>query len=78
MFILNNNGDIPLYKQLYNQIRERVLSGQMSADFKLPSVRDLADELSVSRNTVEAAYLMCGLDEQDKWPNARKEMAKRY
>jgi len=56
MFALNSNEDIPLYKQLYNQIRERVLSGQLCADFKLPSVRDLADELSVSRNTVDGAY----------------------
>ncbi len=56
MFILKNDEAIPLYKQLYHQIRERVLSGQLSADSRLPSVRDLADELSVSRNTVEGAY----------------------
>jgi len=57
MFVLTSNKDVPLYKQLYNQIKERVLSGQLCADFKLPSIRDLADELSVSRNTVEGAYL---------------------
>ncbi|MCX5882913.1 MAG: PLP-dependent aminotransferase family protein [Deltaproteobacteria bacterium] len=56
MFILDNNDQNPLYKQLYHQIREHVLSGKLPADFKLPSVRTLADELSTSRNTVENAY----------------------
>ncbi len=56
MFILHTNDPVPLYKQLYNQIREHVLSGLLPADAKLPSVRDLAVELSTSRNTVEGAY----------------------
>ena len=56
MFILNTIDPVPLYKQLYNQIRERVLSGKLPADSRLPSVRDLAAELSTSRNTVEGAY----------------------
>ena len=56
MFILSSNDSVPLYKQLYNQIREHVLSGKLPADSKLPSVRDLAVELSTSRNTVEGAY----------------------
>ncbi len=56
MFILHNNDPLPLYKQLYNQIRERVLSGQLSADTRLPSVRLLANELSISRNTIDGAY----------------------
>src|SRR6185369_10874575 len=56
MFTLNNNGPVPLYKQLYNQIREHILSGKLPANSKLPSVRDLAAELSTSRNTVEGAY----------------------
>ncbi|BCS55236.1 PLP-dependent aminotransferase family protein [Geobacter sp. SVR] len=56
MFILNNNDPAPLYKQLYHQIRAQVLSGELPADSRLPSVRDLATELSTSRNTVEGAY----------------------
>ncbi|KAF0232567.1 MAG: GntR family transcriptional regulator / MocR family [Desulfovibrionaceae bacterium] len=57
MFILDHNAPEPLYVQLSRQIRECVLSGKMPADSKLPSVRDLAAELSVSRNTVESTYL---------------------
>ncbi|MSN24923.1 MAG: aminotransferase class I/II-fold pyridoxal phosphate-dependent enzyme [Geobacter sp.] len=56
MFILNNNDPVPLYKQLYNQIRELILSGRLPADSRLPSVRDMAVELSASRNTVDGAY----------------------
>lgn len=56
MFFLDGNDPLPLYKQLYSQIRENILSGKWPADFKLPSVRALAHEISSSRNTVEGAY----------------------
>lgn len=56
MLALNNTDPDPLYRQLYKQIRERVLSGKYSANSRLPSVRELAVELSTSRNTVEGAY----------------------
>ncbi len=56
MFILNNSNPVPLYKQLYNQIREQILSSKLPADSRLPSVRDIAIELSISRNTVDGAY----------------------
>ncbi len=46
MFILNNDDSAPLYKQLYTQIREQVLTGKLPAHAKLPSIRDLATELS--------------------------------
>lgn len=56
MFTLNNTETTPLYRQLFLQIRENILSGKLPAHFKLPSIRDLAKELSVSRNTVESAF----------------------
>lgn len=56
MFILNSSNPDPLYKQLYNQIRERILSGKLPAGSRLPSVRDMASRLSVSGNTVDGAY----------------------
>ncbi len=56
MLVLHNNDSIPLYRQLYNQIREHILTGKLSAHSRLPSVRELAVELSTSRNTVEGAY----------------------
>ncbi len=56
MFILNNDTPVPLYQQLYSQIREHILAGKLPADARLPSVRQLAIELATSRNTVEGAY----------------------
>lgn len=56
MFILNSSDPMPLYKQLYNQIREHILSGKLPAESRLPSVRQMATELSASCNTVDGAY----------------------
>jgi GntR family transcriptional regulator/MocR family aminotransferase len=56
MFILNHHDPVPLYKQLYTQIRAHVLSGKLPAHSRLPSVREMAVELATSRNTIEGAY----------------------
>ncbi|HEU0297432.1 MAG TPA: PLP-dependent aminotransferase family protein, partial [Anaerolineales bacterium] len=46
----------PLYQQLYAHMRAAILSGELKRGLKLPSSRALADELGVSRNTVQNAY----------------------
>lgn len=56
MFILDSKDRRPLHVKLYNQIKNQILSGKLIPDTKLPSVRHLSVELSVSRNTVEYAY----------------------
>ncbi|MBX3011625.1 MAG: PLP-dependent aminotransferase family protein [Caldilineaceae bacterium] len=48
--------DHSLYQQLYTGLRQAVLSGQLSAGMRLPSTRDLAKTLQLSRNTVLAAF----------------------
>ena len=50
------NQDSPLYKQIYEKIRQDILTGELQAFAKLPSSRALSDFLSVSRNTVDIAY----------------------
>ncbi|MEM9405020.1 MAG: GntR family transcriptional regulator [Acidobacteriota bacterium] len=49
-------GSLPLYQQMIDQIRRRISSGRLSAGDRLPSVRTLAEELTVNRNTVSRAY----------------------
>lgn len=44
--------------QIYNQLREKILSGELEAGMRLPSSRELASELNISRNTVLSAYEM--------------------
>ena len=45
-----------LYRQLYEELRASILSGRLKAGTRLPPTRQLAEELSVSRNTVLGAY----------------------
>lgn len=50
----------PAYLQLYNQIRDDIVSEILQFNSKLPSIRSLADELGISTITVEHAYsLLC-------------------
>ena len=53
---LKKSPGVPLYEALYRCIREDILSGALAADEKLPSKRALAQNLEVSKITVEAAY----------------------
>src|SRR3984957_14269446 len=46
----------PVYLQLADQIRYAAASGRLRAGEPLPSIRPLAEELRVNRNTVEMAY----------------------
>src|SRR5512143_4128451 len=48
--------NVPLYQALYTHLRSAILSGELKGGMKLPSTRALADELSVSRNTVLNTY----------------------
>lgn len=46
----------PLYSRLYEGLRGAILSGRLGSGVRLPSTRELASELGVSRNTVVNAY----------------------
>ena len=55
---LKRGSTTPLYKQLRNNIRDQILSGQLADGFKLPSERQLVEKLQVHRNTIKKAYEM--------------------
>jgi GntR family transcriptional regulator / MocR family aminotransferase len=57
VIVLNNDSGVPLYLQIYEQLKEMIISGQISEGSKLYSTRTLSTTLNVSRNTVESAYL---------------------
>ncbi len=46
----------PLQTQLYETLRQLILSGSLKAGDRLPSSRNLADQLYIARNTVTLAY----------------------
>ena len=52
---LSKRGD-SLFRQIYRRLREAILSGKLSGGEKLPSTRDLAEQLGVSRTVVVLAY----------------------
>lgn len=56
MIALNYRDPRPIYEQLKDKLRRLVLSGAIPSNEKLPSVRDLASELSVNPNTIQRAY----------------------
>lgn len=53
---LKKSPGVPLYEALYRCIRADILSGKLAPDTRLPSKRSLAENLEVSKITVETAY----------------------
>ena len=56
VFQLNFKSGKPVYLQLVDQVRNAAASGALKAGDALPSIRPLAEELRVNRNTVAKAY----------------------
>jgi GntR family transcriptional regulator / MocR family aminotransferase len=54
---LDEASPVPLYRQLYDELRGAILGGRLGSGSRLPSTRDLAADLGVSRNTVSNAFL---------------------
>ena len=55
-FILDPKAGIPFYRQIIDQIKFGIASGNLQAGEQLPTVRALAVELAVNLNTVTKAY----------------------
>ncbi|MDZ5471428.1 PLP-dependent aminotransferase family protein [Bacillus sp. 31A1R] len=55
-FQIDRSNDKTLTQQVYEQLRQFILNGDMKKDEKLPSTRELASSLGVSRNIVLEVY----------------------
>ncbi len=53
---LDRNSETPLYRQLYSALRNAILNGTLRSQTRLPSTRQLAEELNIGRNTVITAF----------------------
>src|ERR1700755_769486 len=53
---LDRGRKTPLAAQIYGAIREAIEAGRLASGARLPSWRDLAAQLGVSRGTVRVAY----------------------
>ncbi|GLC90562.1 MocR-like pyridoxine biosynthesis transcription factor PdxR [Lysinibacillus piscis] len=56
LFQLEKNSEKPLYEQLYNGLKEAIITKKITVGEKLPSKRKLADFLNISQTTIEIAY----------------------
>src|SRR6478672_10307918 len=56
VFELNYKSAKPVYLQVVDQVKASVASGAARAGDPLPSIRPLAEELRVNRNTIAKAY----------------------
>lgn len=55
-FHIDPSSGTPIYRQIYDQVRQAIAGGTLLPGDRLPSVRDLAIELAVNPNTVAKAY----------------------
>jgi len=55
LYIDNRSGS-PIYDQIYTQIKNQIISGELEADQALPSIRNLAKDLRISVITTKRAY----------------------
>lgn len=56
MISINFRDSRPIYEQVKDSLRRLIVSGALSADDKLPSVRELASQLAINPNTIQRAY----------------------
>lgn len=53
---IDNRSGAPIYDQIYSQIKDAILSGQVAEGEALPSIRVLAKDLRISVITTKRAY----------------------
>lgn len=56
MFRIDAGSDVPIYRQLVQQVRRDVMLGRLRPGDQLPSVKEVVDALSVNPNTVVKAF----------------------
>lgn len=56
MIIIDYKDNRPIYEQIVEKFKALILKGGMQPDEQMPSVRNLAIELSINPNTIQKAY----------------------
>ena len=62
MLLIDKKSSQSLYKQLYEGLKQQILSGELTAGSALTATRKLAQEYEISRNTVITAYRQLELE----------------
>lgn len=56
MLYINRKSRLPIYQQIYDQLKKDILNGSLPTGSQATSTRALAKELQVGRNSIESAY----------------------
>ena len=54
--LIDNRSGVPIYDQIFTQIKRQILSGALAENEALPSIRNLAKDLRISVVTTKRAY----------------------
>ena len=54
--LIDNKSGLPIYDQIYSQIKIQIINGDLKEDTALPSIRNLAKDLRISVITTKRAY----------------------
>ncbi len=54
--LIDNKSGLPIYDQIYTQIKSQIISGDLKEDEPLPSIRNLSKDLRISVITTKRAY----------------------
>ncbi len=93
MIIIDYKDTRPIYEQVVEKFKTLILKGALSPDEQMPSVRNLAMELSINPNTIQKAYSQLEREgfiytvkgrggsyqiTDTFWPSAEKAISKTY
>ncbi|MEI0736461.1 GntR family transcriptional regulator [Paenibacillus sp. JTLBN-2024] len=56
IFHIDPDSPVPRYVQVYRHLKNEIMQGRLLPDARLPSIRNLAASLNLSRNTTQLAY----------------------
>lgn len=56
MFDIDVKSRMPIYEQIIENVKRLIIQGVLLPEEKLPSVRSLAQELTINPNTIQKAY----------------------
>lgn len=56
LIFINNKNGVPIYDQIYSQMKAQIINGTLEEDAPLPSIRNLAKDLHISVITTKRAY----------------------
>ena len=56
LILIDNKSGLPIYDQIFTQIKGHIISGELKTDEPLPSIRGLAKDLRISVITTKRAY----------------------